>query len=284
MKKFIIREILNKSYPFNDDLKYNAKIILFICLGILVSLLIFQPIEIVNLSIKEVFYLLAGLGISTFLILTLNLIILPSFLPNLFYNNKWKVKKEIIWNLWILLSISASDFFVYSILFGIIDIGFADIGSILLLGFIPVSILIIINQDRFYRSNLKSAEELNRKLTEIKMHKEKLIHFVSDYKKDDLSILPSSLVLIKSADNYIELYYEKNGEVKKQLIRCSLKRANEIVKESDFIIRCHRTFIVNTNFITQIEGNSQGYKLYFEQLDFPVFVSQKYINEFKERI
>ena len=68
------------------------------------------------------------------------------------------------------------------------------------------------------------------------------------------------------------------------MIRSSLKKAIETVNELDFILRCHRTFIVNTNHIKEIQGNSQGYKLYFENLDFPVLVSQKYIKSFKDTI
>ena len=276
-------KFLNKPYPFNDDLRHNAKIILFISLGVLSFLLIFQPIEIGSFSTKEIFYLVTGLAISTFLVLSVNLIVLPSLFPKLFYNNIWNIKREIIWNIWILLTISSSDFLFYSQLFGVLDISFSDIGRIVLLGFLPVAVLIIINQDRLLRSHLKTAQLLNNKLASIKQKKEKLIHFESDYKKDKLSISPNSLIVIKSADNYIEVFYRSDNVVKKQMIRYSLKKATETVDEFEFILRCHRTFIVNVNHIKEIKGNSQGYKLYLEDLDFPVFVSQKFIASFKER-
>jgi len=275
---------LNKPYPFNDDLRHNAKIILFISFGVLAFLLIFQPIEIGSFSTKEIFYLVTGLAISTFLVLSMNLIVLPSLFPKIFYNNIWNIKREIIWNIWILLTISSSDFLFYSQLFGIFDISFSDIGKIVLLGFLPVAVLITINQDRLLRSHLKTAQLLNNKLVNNKRKKEKLIHFKSDYKKDKLSIPPNSLIVIKSADNYVEIYYKSENVVQKQMIRYSLKKATETVNEFDFILRCHRTFIVNINHIKEITGNSQGYKLYLENLDFPVFVSQKFIASFKEKI
>jgi len=275
-------KFLNKPYPFNDDLRYNAKIILFISLGILVFLLIFQPIEINSFSKKEIFYLVTGIAASTFLVLSLNLIVLPSLFPKIF--NVWNIKREIIWNIWILLAISSSDFLFYSKLFGVIDINFSDIGKIVLLGLLPVAVLITINQERLLRSHLKYAQQLNKKLIESKQQKEKLIHFESDYKKDNLIIKSDSLILIKSADNYIEVYYESEGIVKKQMIRNSLKKAEETIRDFDFIIKCHRTFIVNINHIKEIQGNSQGYKLYIENLDFPALVSQKYIKDFNKII
>ncbi len=275
-------DFLRKPYPFNDDLKRNSKVTLFISLGILIFLLIFQPIDITELSSKQILFLVTGLAISTFLVLSINLMILPSLFPKAFYNGRWNIKKEILWNWWIMLSLSGSHMLFYAKIFGVLNIGFADVGRILLIGFLPVAVLIVINQDRLFRSHLRSALELNKKLLENKQEGERLIHFVSDYKKDSISILPEALVLIKSADNYIEIYYKSEGVIKNQMIRSSLKKAGELTREFDFIIRCHRTFIVNINYINEIEGNSQGYKLYFKELNFPGLVSQKYLQSFKE--
>ena len=152
------------------------------------------------------------------------------------------------------------------------------------MGFLTVAVLITINQDRLLRSHLKSAQQLNKKLIENKQQKERLIHFESDYKNDNLIIKANALVLIKSADNYIDIYYKSDGKIKEQMVRSSLKKSEELVKDFDFIFRCHRTFIVNVNHIKEIQGNSQGYQLYFENIDFPVLVSQKYIDVFKSMI
>lgn len=275
---------LNRPYPFNDDLRHNAKMIFFVSLGILAFLLFFQPIEIYNLSTKEFLQLIIGIVGSTFLVLSINLIVLPSLFPGIFYYKVWNIKKEIVWNLWILLAITASDFLIYTQLFGIIDISFSEIGKIILLGFLPVAVLIIINQNRLLRSHLNSAQQLNEKLIENKYQKERLIHFESDYKKDTLSISPNALIVIKSADNYIEIHYHSEDTVKKHMVRMSLKKASEAINEFDFILRCHRTFIINIHYIQEIKGNSQGYKLHLENIEFPVFVSLKYIGSFKERI
>ena len=277
-------KFLNKPYPFNDDLKHNAKIIFFISIGVLIFLLLFHPIDYSSYSKKDIFYLITGLGASTFLTLSLNLIIIPSFFPNRFLQSIWTIKKEILWNIWILFSISASNFLFYVKLFGVIDFGFSDVGNILLLGFLPVAVLIIINQDRLLRSHLKSAIKLNYKLKENKLQKEKLISFESEYKKDSLTIKLNSLILVRSADNYIDVFYKSNGYVKSQMIRSTLEKTALNLKEYDFVFRCHRTFIINVNQIEEITGSSQGYKLYFENIDFPVLVSQKYINEFKKLI
>ena len=275
---------LNKPYPLNDDLKHNAKIILFLSIGIFAFLSIFQPIGLSSFSKNEIIYLIFGIAASIFFILTLNLIVLPSMFPKFFNTNKWDIKREIFWDIWMLLSISSCALLVYSKILGTIEIQFADVVKIIFVGSIPVALLIIINHERLLRSNLKSAQLLNKKLIEKKEQSQKLVHFESEYKNDGITLKPDSISVIKSADNYIEIYYERDGTLRKHIIRSTLNKAETATRETDFLIRCHRSYIVNIKRIKEIQGNSQGYKLYFENLDSPAQVSQMYISEFKRHI
>jgi hypothetical protein len=277
-------KFLKKPYPFNDDLRHNAKIIFFISIGVLIFILFFQPIDFSLLSNNEIFYLVTGIGASTFLVLSLNLIILPSLFPQLFKQKSWNIKKEILWNIWILFTITASDFLFYTKLLGVLDLSLSTIVQIILLGVLPVSVLIIINQDRLLRSHINSAKKLFEKIKDNKQIEEKLVFFESDYKKDSLSVKIGSLLFIRSANNYIEVFSKNGDTVSHQMTRCSISKAEATLQDFNFIYRCHRTFIVNINHIEKIEGNSQGYKLFFKDVDFPILVSQKYINEFKRLI
>jgi hypothetical protein len=275
---------LNKPYPLNDDLKHNAKIILFLSIGIFAFLSIFQPVGISSFTKNEIIYLVFGLAATIFFVLTLNLIVLPSMFPKFFNTNKWDIKREIFWNIWMLLSISSSALLVYSKILGPIDIHFSDVLKIILIASIPVAVLITINHDRLLRSHLKSAQLLNKKLIEKKEQSQKLVHFESEYKNDEITLKPDTISVIKSADNYIEIYYEREGALRKHIIRSTLNKAETAIRDCDFLIRCHRSYIVNIKRIKEIQGNSQGYRLYFEHLDFPVQVSQMYIAEFKRHL
>lgn len=272
----------NKPYPFNEDLKHNAKIIFFISIGILGVLLIFQPIELSELSRKDVFYLTTGIAASTFLSLAINLIVLPSLFPKILNQKRWTIIREVFWNMWIVLTIMLSNFLFYTKLFGYFEIRFDTISKLLLLSVLPVSALITINQDRLLRSHLKSAKALNNKLSNEKDSNKILVTFHSNYKSDNLSIRIDSLILVRSASNYIEVFYKENGITKKQMVRCSVLSAEKAVKEFDFMLRCHRMYIVNLSLLNKVEGNSQGYRITLEGIDFPVLVSQKYIRNFKK--
>ena len=277
-------EFLNKPYPFNDDLKSNAKIIFFLSLGNLAYLLIFEPVELASLYSVNLFYIIAGIVGPTFIILTLNLIVIPSLFPKIFNNRKWDIKREILWDTWILLSLSSIIFFVFSNILGIHNITYSDIVKTIFFEILPVAILITINQARLLRYHLKTAQELNKRLIEKKKNRDKLIFFHSQNKKDELAIKPSSLRVIKSSDNYIEIYYKRNNKIIKTMLRSTLKNTEILLSDYKNIFRCHRSYIVNIDHIVEILGNSQGYKIFLDSIDFPVLVSHKYIPEFQKLI
>ncbi|HNW99467.1 MAG TPA: LytTR family DNA-binding domain-containing protein [Bacteroidales bacterium] len=274
-------KFLNKSYPYNDDLKYNSIIIFFISIGVFLFLFLFQPFNISSLETRDKYYLMLGLCLITFLALTINLLFFPSIFPRMFSNTKWDIKREILWNVWILFTIS-SGYYLFCKKIGILVFGYNLVIALLLVAVFPISALIIINHSRILRLHLNFATELNKKLQESKHIEEKIVHFDSDYQKDSLSIKVSLILFIRSANNYIEVFWKENGTVKSQLVRCSLTKAEEILKEDKFIFKCHRSYLANIKLIEKVEGNLQGYKLFFENVDFSIPVSKNFANKLNE--
>ncbi|MFO7864094.1 MAG: LytTR family DNA-binding domain-containing protein [Salinivirgaceae bacterium] len=276
-------DFLKKSYPFNDDLKRNAKVIFFISISIFVFLLVFQPLEISALDQGDKIYLIVGLGAITFLSLSVNLLVLPSMVPQLFLYRRWTIWKEILWDLWLLFTIAFGYFVMYKFL-GIVEFSFNMMLQMLLIAIIPLTALIVFNHNRLLRQHLKTAYDLNSKLRSSKNAEDKLVHFDSEYQKDKLSIKTRLLVLVRAADNYIEVFWKDDGIIKSQLIRSTLLKTQTMLEDYNYFFKCHRSYIVNINYIDRVEGNSQGYRLFFENLNFGVPVSKPSIKELKERV
>ncbi len=276
-------KLLNKPYPFNDDLKYNSKLIFFISIGVLAFLYLFQPLDVNLMDGKEKLYVVIGLAAITFLSLSLNLLILPSLIPKIFIKKVWTIKKEIFWNLWILSTISVGYYLYYKVL-GVFNIDIKMILGLIVIAIIPITGVIIVNRNRMLRYNLKSAEGINKKLQENKHIDDRLVHFQSDYAKDNLSIKVSLIVVIRAANNYIEVFWKEGKGIKSQMIRTSLRKAEELLNEEKFLFKCHRSYLVNLNFIDKVEGSVQGYKVFFENIDFFVPVSKNFASKLKERI
>jgi len=278
-----MQNLFNKSYPFNDDYKRNTKIIFFISIGVFAFLLLFQPFDINLLTTKEKYYLIIGFVIITFLSLSLNLLFIPSMFPNKFSSAEWKIKNEILWNIWILFTILVGYFFYFKSL-GLMKFDFNVVIKLILTAIIPISILIIANQNRMLRLHLKFADELNKKLQENKIVLDKIVQFNSDYQKDSLAVKVSLLLLVRSANNYIEVFWKEDEIVKNQMVRCTIAYAEELLKEHKFIFKCHRSYIVNISYIERIEGNSQGYKLFIRNVNFPIPVAKNFADKLKELI
>jgi hypothetical protein len=276
-------KFLNKPYPFNDDLKHNTKLIFFVSLCVFAFLYLFQPLKIDQLEMNDKFYLMIGIGVITFLGLSINLLLLPSLIPRIFLNSEWNIKREIIWNLWILFTISVSYFF-YNKWLHLLEFDFYLIINLILIAVVPITALIVINYNRILRSNLLLANEINKKLQDNKFIDQKVVFFRSDYLKDSLEVKVSQVVFIRSANNYIEVFWWEDNRLRSQMVRCSLAKAEELLKEEKFIFKCHRSYLVNIKLIEKIEGNPQGYKLFFNNVDFSIPVSKNFAHKLRQLI
>ncbi|GAA4278573.1 hypothetical protein GCM10022259_32980 [Aquimarina mytili] len=88
--------------------------------------------------------------------------------------------------------------------------------------------------------------------------------------------------MIKSWNNYIEVFYTKNNEVVSSLLRNTMNNINAILVEYPFIIRCHRSYLINTNKIQSVAGNSRGYQLSVEGVGDKIPVSRSKISSFNK--
>lgn len=277
-------QFFKKPNPYNEDLRQNVKLVFFIGLGVLGFLALFQPINLVSFTKQEVIYFVGGTSIITFLVLVFNIIILPSLFPKLFFHKNKSFVRDLFWNIWILVSLSLANLFLYFKIFDVNSLTYEVITQISLLGFIPLTVLVITNHFRSLRAQLRQEKALNTQLKEKKEDHITFVHFESEYKNDNLIINPETLFLIKSADNYIEVFYESEGEVKNKMIRSSLVKAESLLSDYKYIIRTQRSYIVNMNQIKEIQNIPDGYKLLFQKSDLVAYVSQKYMTEFKKMI
>jgi DNA-binding LytR/AlgR family response regulator len=75
------------------------------------------------------------------------------------------------------------------------------------------------------------------------------------------------------------VFWKEVETIKSQMIRTSLLNAEDILKEYKFILKCHRSYLININHIDKIEGNSQGYKLFLDNVSFAIPVSRNSIDK-----
>jgi hypothetical protein len=276
-------KFLKKAYPFNNDLKHNAKVVFFISVIIGGFLFFFEPFNFNEFSNRERIIISSVISLITFAVLSFNMMVIPSFIKSFMDTQKWNIFKEILWNIWLLITVSFG-YFIYFRFNPIFEIAPNDALKIILISILAISILVILNQNRLMKLNVNLALALNQRLSSKLNTGHNKIFFESEYKKDSISLTIDSIRVIKSAGNYIEIYFFEKEEISKHFVRNTLVYAEKLLENYNFIFRCHRTYLVNTNFIKEAEGTPQGVKLQVQDLDFLVPVSRNYLIKLQEII
>jgi len=100
--------------------------------------------------------------------------------------------------------------------------------------------------------------------------------------KESLSVSPSDILYIESIANYLNITYFCDGELKQKKIRNTLKNVEELLCNHKFLLHCHRAFVVNTHFITHVEGNAAGCKLHLSSTERTIPVSKANIDALRK--
>lgn len=115
--------------------------------------------------------------------------------------------------------------------------------------------------------NTESQTEMDEALT--LRNKSGKVIFSSDFK---------CILFFEANDNYVYInYLSSDDTVKKHMERLSLKKIEALIDEySKPFYRVHKSFIVNPEFLTEIKGRSQAYKLKLEKVEKPIPVSRNF--------
>jgi TolB-like protein len=89
--------------------------------------------------------------------------------------------------------------------------------------------------------------------------KDRMVSIQSDT-RESLEINLRKLVFVEAQENYSRIVWLEGDKIKEKLLRVTLKNIEGQIVGSN-IIRCHRSYIINTNFPFSILGNSNGYRL-----------------------
>jgi DNA-binding LytR/AlgR family response regulator len=231
-----------------------------------------------------------GFGVVSLGISWLNFHFLPKILPDQIREENWKVKHEMLAVSWLIFTIGLGNFifshFVseteFSLLWAVQFQGYT-----FLIGSIIAAFFFLFEQNWLLNRHLKAAQDMNQRLESVHTASRgtnDLLVLTSENEKEHIKIKNSNLIFIRSADNYVEIFRQKNESVDMILLRSSLKRIEDLLKTHPHIRRCHRAYLVNLNQIHRVVGDSQGYQLQFRNTPLTVPVSRNYAKEIRQTI
>lgn len=93
---------------------------------------------------------------------------------------------------------------------------------------------------------------------------------------DQLEMNPERFLYAEAQANYTVVYWNENNAVRDKLLRLSITALKEQLGDYSFIVKCHRSFLVNRDLKFDWSGNSRGYKVKCKRFGFEVPVSAAY--------
>lgn len=271
----------------NGDIIYQVRLISLISLGIFLYVLFFQPFEYKLEKFNDRLIFVLGIGVITFLILLLFRIILPRSLTSRIRSESLKISNEVGLILFIWFFIATANIF-YLFFVGGIDISLTEGVKIALFSAFPSIVLKIADVNQTLRNQLRSFVrrnvKLEKELASIGDRKQEIISFRSEAGSEKLDLGLDNVMMIKSADNYVDIYYKEDEQVKHKLIRNTLKNIQKLLSDYHDFVRCHRSCIVNSTYILNMTNSYKGHRLIMLDMEEEIPVSRQYILAIKEAL
>lgn len=126
---------------------------------------------------------------------------------------------------------------------------------------------------------LKQQQELpsieNDDLSTTDEEKQCVLH--SDYKGQDFTIRPHNLIYVESVGNYANACYIDEEHLTNTTIRTTIKQQKVDLSGKEFIVQCHRGFLVNLDYVESMEGaNGRFYlNMFYSDKKIPVSRTNK---------
>lgn len=192
--------------------------------------------------------------------------------------------------LWYLLEVTIMAYFFY-LLFGDELSAYSEQFKEYLLTFRYTALILIVPYTVFvwYMEHKYGYSKLKAEKAEIieagTKDKDKLLTIKGENGKVALAIKYGQLVYVKSAGNYLELFYMKGETLVKELIRGSIKEFEVNIQDYKPLLRIHRSYIVNFNYLHSFKRTKKGYILIMQHVpDVELSVSSSYKDIFEERL
>jgi hypothetical protein len=244
-----------KSYNRVETPRQKIAFTLAFGLFIFLFLFLFKPFGLATLRTQSQLALSLGFGFVTIFML----IIFKFLIEPIAIRKTQTFGKSILWGLLVASSIGVANYFYAVIIFPQIFIFkyfLLAIWTAILVGIIPVSIGYIVSFNRIYRTALKEAA-----ISPDKILWESEVVIRGGNPKNEYKCNPKSIVYLCSNDNYITIVTINGETISRTHLRGTLKAAESELRNNSSFFRCHKCYIVNTEYADHVTGNVQNMKI-----------------------
>jgi hypothetical protein len=184
---------------------------------------------------------------------------------------KFNVWKTFLWNFWIIVNIGVVNCVGVAFLYKVnvtVELLVRFQMYTLIPGMIISGIIILIYHNYKLRNRLDLIKEAKQI---VKVDNAKELGFLYGLRLENI-------VFITSADNYIDICFEDNDTLRHKLVRTTMDNTEKDIGKNSYVMRCHRSFIVNLRYVDSIKGNAAGYRLKVSKVQEVIPVSRTYMH------
>ena len=138
-------------------------------------------------------------------------------------------------------------------------------------------------RSKYLAMELEELRQLNKELKE--MQKPRLQELtLTGMTNESVTLQISHLLYIEAVGNYVKVNHLRDGQVRSDMLRTTMKQMEETLQDYPMIVRCHRAFLVNLGQVEQIVSHSGSTQLLIRQCHESLPVSRSNMAQVKAAI
>lgn len=250
-------------------------------LFVFLFLCVFKPFRLVELHGDNLVPFSFGISVIVVCVFFTTLFLFPIIFKKYFNPDHWTVGKSVMI---VATSLALNGFFgwLYSLSSKTEGVPTESLGAFLLyslaVGTLPAIFLCIVDERVTRKKREKIALIINKGTLEKKILPKPgaTILLKSENNKEELIVPISDLVYLTSDGNYVSVFLKKEGGLKERVLRTTLTKTAIDLSMYKNMIRCHKSYVINTNYVKKIHGNARGYVLKSPIIPFEIPVSRNF--------
>lgn len=283
-KAVTFANFLRQPYPYYFNQQGLGKLVLAILFLSFFFLYFFEPFKVVTEEHRIAYFWICFLHAAVSSGVFYGCYTLINFLK--IDEQKWTITREAGGLIFTFLLIGLANFLLRDIVYDnpnnwSLQYLYEEIRNTFLVGIMMILILVPLNFARIYSRNSRKAE-LHQAASEKNSPTFSQVFIETQLKADDFILDLESFLFAKAEGNYLEFHFTSESEKKKQLKRITIKDLEAQLATFSYIIKTHRSYLVNLKNVTEVSGNAQGYQLTMKQNSANVPVSRGSLNKFDE--
>ena len=243
------------------------------------------------MRLERAVFNLAVFGLITAFGLLMSYFILPMIFAKWFDPDRWNIGKNILFISFILLVITILNFIFGQYLGSQVDEAnrLAQTGQnglymwffmTFTVGVFPLALIIYITERALFRKYSKIASELQGRLPSPGLKREVSRISLDLGRNNNIEISTDEFICAQAeGGNYLSVFWSAEDKLNQELVRMTLQEVLDLFAKAKNIVRCHKSYVVNLDKISNYEGNARSLVLQIEGLDFAIPVSRTFPRE-----